>query len=210
MKKKKKKGAFIRLLFNRLVWVWTDENFHREQVLVKFSTWSHLATTVDTDGFMLVWCCTVEVALRRKEVLTHWSPVPSSGAPREEGGFQRNIYSDLFLSLARGPWELSGEDKQWTIEFRDEQQCQHSMGHWGMSTAGESGGEEESTPGHLLMERALLLKTRKTTTSLFNFNLLAVNWLSLGASGRTLIFLTETKLFFFCSLYSLSNKKHAS
>lgn len=47
-------------------------------------------------------------------------------------GFQCNIYSDLFLSLARGPWELTGEDKQWTIGFRDEQQCRHSMGHYGM------------------------------------------------------------------------------
>lgn len=70
--------------------------------------------------------------MNRKDVLTHWSPVPSSGALWEEGGFSRNIYSDLFLSLARGPWEKTGGDKQWTIGFRDEQRCQRSTCHYGM------------------------------------------------------------------------------
>lgn len=85
------------------------------------------AAIFDPEGFTLVWC----VAAAMPRAGRKCSPTARLFHLQEldgrEGGFQRNIYSDLFLSLARGPWEKTAEDKQWTMGFRDEQWCQCSM-----------------------------------------------------------------------------------
>lgn len=118
--------------------------------------------------------------------LFHLQELRGTGGGREagrEGGFQCNIYSDLFLSLARGPWELTGEDKQWTIGFRDEQQCQHSMCHYGMWVAESHGGHGEDqgapqnytwAPAHEAGAAAALKNIRCDHKPLY-FTLLAVS-----------------------------------
>ena len=86
----------------------------------------------DIEGFIRVWCRTVEMPCAGRKCSPTGRLFHLQELYGREGGFQCNIYSDLFLSLARGPWEKTGEDKQWTIGFRDEQWCQRRMCHYGM------------------------------------------------------------------------------
>lgn len=86
----------------------------------------------DIEGFRHVWCFTVEMPCAGRKCSPTGRLLHLQELYGREGGFQDNIYSGLFLSLAGGPWEKTGEDKQWTIEFRDEQWYQLSMCHHGM------------------------------------------------------------------------------
>lgn len=77
-----------------------------------------LQRSFDIEGFILVWCLTVEMPRAGRKCSPTGRLFHLQELYGREGGFQCNIYSDLFLSLARGPWEKTGEDKQWTIGFR--------------------------------------------------------------------------------------------
>lgn len=90
------------------------------------------AAIFHVEGFILVWCLTVEIPWTGRKCSPTGRLFHLQELYGREGGFQCNIYSDLFLLLARGPWEKTREDKQWTIGLRDEQWCQRSMCHYGM------------------------------------------------------------------------------
>lgn len=100
-------------------------------------------------------------ALCRKEVLTHRLPAPSSCALWEGGRISRQYLQWPFPLTGQRPMGKTGEDKQWTIGFRDEQWYQLSMCHKGYIGLGgltnriKTSAVSQEHLGHLLRNCAL-------------------------------------------------------
>lgn len=111
-----------------MLWLSQGAEAYQVIVLLTFSIWSQCSNLWHW-GIHTCLMSYSRNALRRKEVLTHWLPVPSSGALWEGGRISVQYLQWPFPLAGQGPMGKTGEDKQWTIGFRDEQWCQRSMCH---------------------------------------------------------------------------------